>query len=155
MATRLREPPLPDYEADGVGWAEAQAAALLARRVDLLDWENLAEEVADVARSERDKLQSALRLVIMHLLKWDHQAAKRSRSWWTTIANQRDHAGQRLAENPSLRPRLAAIIAAGYRTARRDAASEMDVSVASLPAECPYSFDEIMMRPIEWDGELA
>lgn len=155
MATKLREPPLPDYEADGVGWAEAQTAVLLARRVDLLDWENLAEEIAGVARGERESLESALRLIAMHLLKWDHQSVRRSRSWWTTIANQRDSARNRLRDNPSLKPRLADIIADAYRVARRDAADEMDVSIKSLPAECPYSFDEIMTRPIEWDGELA
>jgi len=155
MATKLREPALPDYEADGVGWAEAQAAALLARRVDLLDWENLAEEIADVGKRERDTLESALRLVAMHLLKWDHQSERRSRSWWTTIANQRDGARKRLRENPSLRPRLAGIIEDAYRVARRDAANEMDIAIKSIPIECPYSFDEIMTRPIEWDGELA
>ena len=155
MATRLREPQLPDYEADGVGWAEAQAAALLARRVDLLDWENLAEEIADVGKHQREHLESALRLVVMHLLKWDHQSERRSRSWWTTIANQRHRATKRLRENPSLRPRLPEIIEDAYRTARLDAADEMDVPIKLLPHECPFSFDEIMTRPIEWDGELA
>lgn len=155
MATRLREPPLPEYEADAVGWAEAQAAALRARRVELLDWENLAEEIEGVARNERDHLESALRLVTMHLLKWENQSGRRSRSWWTTIANQRDRARKRLHENPSLRPRLSEIIEDAYRRARRDAADEMDMSAKLLPTECPYSFDEIMTRPIEWDGELA
>ena len=155
MATRLREPVLPDYDADGVGWAEAQTAALLARRVDLLDWDNLAEEIAGVARSEHDKLQSALRLVQMHLLKWDNQPERRSRSWWRTIADQRDSAAMRLDQNPSLRPRLGTILAGAYRGAQRNAAVEMKVRVDVLPPECPYSFDEIMTRPIEWDGELA
>jgi hypothetical protein len=54
MATRIK-PARPDgglYEADVVAWAEAQAEAPRAGRLDELDSENLAEDVADVGRRE-------------------------------------------------------------------------------------------------------
>ena len=42
-------------------------------------------------------------------------------------------------------------------TQRRDAAVEMRVLVRSgLPVEhVPITYDEMMTRPIEWDGEAA
>ncbi|MGQ5490883.1 DUF29 family protein [Thauera sp. ZXT1-4] len=46
----------PDYSTDPSAWAECQAAALRSRQVDRLDWDNLAEEVLDVARGERREL---------------------------------------------------------------------------------------------------
>lgn len=43
----------PDYDTDTAAWAEHQAAALHGRRVDSLDWDHLADEILDVARSAR------------------------------------------------------------------------------------------------------
>ena len=155
MATKLREPTLPNYEADGVGWAEAQAAALRDRRVDLLDWDNLAEEIDDVGRSRRDRVRSALTVSIAHLLKWDDQPSRRSVSWVIPVSEQRSRVISRLDENPSLRPRLAAMPAKAYRSGRNEAALQMGILSKTLPADCPYSYDEMMTRSIEWNGEIA
>ena len=155
MATRLRELPLPTYEGDAAGWAIAQAAALRDQRIDLLDWENLAEEIADVAGRERDKMESALRLVLSHMLKWEYQPMRRSRSWFNTVNEQRRRVTRQLRENPSLRHGLPKSILESYADAKGEASVDMDAHPRIFPAECPYSFDEIMTRPIEWDGELA
>jgi hypothetical protein len=56
------------YETDLVAWAEAQAEALRAGRLDELDLENLAEEIADVSRREAEALGSHLETLILHLL---------------------------------------------------------------------------------------
>lgn len=155
MATKLREVPLPAYGSDAAGWAEAQAAALRERRIDLLDWDNLAEEIADVSGRERDKLESALATLLMHLLKWDHQPSRRGASWAITVAEQRRRIARGLTENSSLRPRVPDMVDHSYASGRNAAAIELQVSPKLFPSICPYSFDEIMTRPIEWDGELA
>ena len=46
-----------------------------------------------------------------HLLKWDYQPDKRSKSWRVTIRKQRREILQLLRENPSLKPYLAEAIA--------------------------------------------
>ena len=112
------------YDDDAYAWAFEQAALLRAGRWSELDIEHLADEIESVGKSERRELESALRLVLMHLLKWDHQPEKRSRSWTITIANQRDHAARTLAENRSLKPRLGDIVADAYRLARREASGD-------------------------------
>jgi hypothetical protein len=46
------------YDRDFYSWAREQARALLEHRIEELDWENLAEEVADLARGERYAFRS-------------------------------------------------------------------------------------------------
>jgi sugar (pentulose or hexulose) kinase len=60
------------YGRDFVRWAEAQAAALRAAAragaILPLDWEHLAEEVEDLAQSQRRELRSRLGTILEHLL---------------------------------------------------------------------------------------
>jgi hypothetical protein len=58
-----------------------------------LDIENLVEEVRDLSKRERDRVLSSLRLILHHLLKWDYQIHKRSRSWQNTIGRERNNIG--------------------------------------------------------------
>ena len=63
------------YDDDILLWSEQQASALrdLARsRRDLpnaIDWENVAEEIECVGRSEFAAVQSFVRLILVHLIK--------------------------------------------------------------------------------------
>src|SRR5262245_45371071 len=92
------EAPRPDssneparYDRDLYSWAVEQAALLRAGRVAEADVLNIAEEIDDVGNEQYDKLESALRVILLHLLKWDHQPERRSRSWWASIKVQRNH----------------------------------------------------------------
>ena len=155
MATQLKPGDGAAYETDVVGWADAQVAALLARRPDLLDWDNLAEEVGDVGKNQADALGSAIVLVLLHLLKWDFQPGRRSRSWVNSIGAHRGRAARLLRRAPSLKSRLPEILEEEYLIARRFAAAEMDIPTRDLPADSPYDWDTLMTRPIAWDGEEA
>ena len=88
------------YDTDVAAWAESQAAALRQRSVNALDWDHLAEEIEGVAANQRREIRSRLRVLCMHLLKWQYQPEHRSRSWRTTIATQRDDLGDVLADSP-------------------------------------------------------
>ena len=59
------------YDQDFVLWTEKQAAALRAAKGSNLplDWENLAEEIASLGKSDRRELRSQIRRVLRHLLK--------------------------------------------------------------------------------------
>ena len=59
------------YEQDFFLWAKEQAAALrLAKNSNLpLDWENLAEEIESLGKSDRRELRSQIRRILRHLLK--------------------------------------------------------------------------------------
>jgi predicted DNA-binding ribbon-helix-helix protein len=84
------EPARAEYERDFYSWSIEQARLLREGRTDALDRDNLAEEIESLGREQFNKLVSALRVAIMHMLKWDHQPAKRSRSWMLSIAKVAD-----------------------------------------------------------------
>jgi hypothetical protein len=139
------------YEDDLYTWVSEQVDLLRAGRLDQIDAENVAEELSDVGAEQYDKLESALEVLLMHMLKWDHQAERRNRSWRLTIQEQRLRAAKQLRKNPGLKSRLAEAVEDGFRLGRVRAAREMKVEVEALPASCPYDWDAIMHREFNSD----
>ena len=137
------------YDHDLYSWAVEQAALLRAGRISEADALNIAEEIDDVGNEQYDKLESALRLILLHLLKWDHQSERRSRSWTLSIAVQRKHVLKVLRKNPGLKPLADEAVAEAFETARLEAASETELEVETFPLECPYSWHDIMELPID------
>src|SRR3982751_6885999 len=105
------------YDRDLYGWAVEQAALLRAGRIAEADALNIAEEIDDVGNEQYDKLESALRLILLHLLKWDHQPERRSRIWRLSILVQRKHVEKVLRKNSGLRPHIQEAIGDGYGVA--------------------------------------
>ena len=138
------------YDRDLYSWAVEQAALLRAGRIAEADVLNIAEEIDDVGNEQYDKLESALRVILLHLLKWDHQPERRSRSWRGSIRAQRHRVQKVLRKNPGLKARLDEAVAEGYADARIEAANETGLEDDVFPVDCVYSFEEIMERPIDW-----
>jgi hypothetical protein len=88
MAKTLVRPSL--YDQDFLAWTEQQAALVRAGRLDQLDRDNLAEELDTMGRSEWGELENRVEVLLMHMLKWDHQPARRSRGWKATMREQRN-----------------------------------------------------------------
>ena len=135
-----------EYERDFYSWLMEQARHLRDGRFEALDCDNLAEEIESLGREQFNKLVSALRVLMAHILKWDHQAALRSRSWVLSIQEQRIEIADVLDDNPGLKPRLPEAIARAYRRARIEAAKETGLEEDKFPAVCPYAFDELITR---------
>ncbi len=144
-----KEPVRAEYMRDFYSWLMEQARHVREGRWDALDRENLAEEIESLGREQFNKLESALRVLLLHILKWDHQPERRSRSWLLSIDAQRLEIDDVLADNPGLRPRVAEALARGYRKARLEAAKETDLAADIFPDVCPYSFDDITTRPFK------
>jgi|KBSSwiS6_1023812.scaffolds.fasta_scaffold24176_2 hypothetical protein len=138
------------YDRDLYSWALEQAALLRAGKIAEADALNIAEELDDVGNEQYDKLESALRLILLHLLKWDHQPERRSRSWKGSIAVHRKHALKVLRKNPGLKSVSDEAMADAYETARVDAATQTGFEEERFPYDNPYSWDQIMERPIDW-----
>jgi hypothetical protein len=103
------------YEEDFVRWTEQQSSALRdAARVGSnlpLDWENLAEEIESLGRSQRHELRSRIAVILEHLLKLEHSPATDPRcGWMETIARERLDAERLLEDSPSLRGEVARMI---------------------------------------------
>ena len=119
--------PSPAYDADGYGWAMAQGRFLRERQLDAIDWDNVAEEIETMGRSERSVYRSQLARVLLHMLKWEAQPERRGVSWWLSITNGREEALQALKENPSLKAELQDIHEAALDKARRQAWGETGI----------------------------
>jgi hypothetical protein len=68
------------YRTDFYAWTKKQAALLQAEEFEKLDLPNLVEELEAIGNSQRTEVISRLKVLVMHLLKWQFQADHRSRS---------------------------------------------------------------------------
>jgi len=136
------------YERDFYAWLLTQVSALRERRFSDLDLENLIEEVEDLARSIPREIRNRLKVVLVHLLKWQFQPSKRSTSWEVTLLEQRDQLEQLLEQNPSLRRQVPDLIQRAYATAGKIAGKEMKFEKYRwqqlLPPQCPWTPEQIL-----------
>src|SRR5262249_28082624 len=117
-----------------------------------LDWENLAEEVEDLGKAERHRLEGHLESLLMHLLKWVHQPQRRSRSWRNSMQEHRFRIQRVLRDNPSLKTTLPQVFADAYAGARFSAERETGMDLTAFPESCPWSVEDAM-RDDFWPGE--
>jgi hypothetical protein len=130
------------YERDYYTWALEQARALREKRIEELDWENLAEEVGDLARRDAHSLRSQLARLLAHLLKWQLQPTRRTNSWRGSIRGARDAIRELLDESPGLKPRLPELLEKAYRAGVNLAVEETNLDVSRFPAASPWTFEE-------------
>ena len=130
------------YDSDLHAWALRTAADIRAGAPDV-DWHNVAEEIESLGRSEEAKLVSLLEIILIHLLKWQHQPVRRSRSWELTLAEHRRRLERHLRRNPSLQASVQESLDDAYDTARFRAANETGLELTAFPEQCPYTWDRV------------
>lgn len=140
----MKEPAAGLYEADYHAWTQQQAAALKRGDFASLDLPNLVEEIESLGRSEERELESRLAQLMMHLLKFQFQADRQTRSWAETIREQRRRVELGLRRTPSLRPQLAGFVADAYGDARLLAERETRLGIETFPEQCPYTAEQVM-----------
>ena len=141
------------YADDFYTWTQEQSARLRAGDLTALDLQNLAEEIESLGKSEFNSLVSAWRVLLLHMLAFDHQPARRTRSWTLSIKEQRKEASFVLKDNPGLESRLDEALERAYDTARLKAARETRLPLATFPETCPYTRDEMLTRPFAIDPD--
>ena len=138
--------PHPCYESDFYSWSLDQARLVREGRWDEVDRDNVAEEIESLGREQFNKLESALRVLLLHILKWDYEPQKRSRSWVLSIKEQRLALKAILADDPGLKPRIHEALTRAYGRACVRAAKETGLDETVFPETCSYSFDDITTR---------
>lgn len=91
-----------------------------------------------MGRRDRRELESRLRVLLTHLLKWQRQPAHRSASWLATIREQRKQITRKIRDLPSLEPVVDEAIAKIYVDARENAVRESGLPASDFPASCPF-----------------
>ena len=135
------------YDTDILTWSERQAELL--RRVgagemvnDQVDWENVAEEVESVGRSQLAKVKSLLVQALAHMLKAEAWPLSREVPHWRAEAlGFRGDAAD--IYTPSMRQRID--VAELYTRAVRRVPETMDgQGPLPLPEVCPVTLDELL-----------
>ncbi len=133
------------YAKDFYAWLQEQVGHLRAKQWHALDLEHLVEELDALGNEQRHAIESHLRILLIHLLKWAYQdrPPRRERSWRASINNARAEIELRLKRNPSLRRELPDYLAWAYPKAQRDAASETGLPQGRFPQMCPWTLDQL------------
>jgi len=134
---------MSDYQKDFYSWTCEQAELLRAGQFNELDISNLVEEIETMGRSEKRELQSRLMVLLVHLLKWQYQPARRGRSWILTIKGQRIHLEDVISDNPGLKPQLLSLLNNAYRLAIVEVSKQTMLEESIFPVKCPWTLDQI------------
>ena len=116
------------YDRDFLLWTEEQATALRrSKGANLpLDWENLAEEIESLGKSQRRELGAQIRRALRHLYKLEASPVSDPRAGWRgSIQEARADIEDVLTESPSLRREVDALIAKQTRIAAELAAADL------------------------------
>jgi hypothetical protein len=132
------------YEEDFYAWLLKSAELLRQGRFAELDLEQVAEELEGVARSDKRQLINRLAVLLAHLLKWQYQPERQSKSWQRTIREQRKRISLLLDDSPSLKYEIEQKLANAYEIAVLSAANETGLDEDHFPESCEYTVDEVL-----------
>jgi hypothetical protein len=140
------------YHDDYYAWTKSQAEALRAREAgeNALDYDNLAEELEDLGRSEARACESQVENILTHLLKIAYEGGPTAPHWAVEIMAFRR--GLRRNLSPSLSARLPTGLADLYRDVRALMLARYAVEgrPVALPETCPYTWEDVLGRGTEW-----
>ena len=132
------------YDEDLYAWSRDQADRLRALRPAQFDWENVAEEIESLGKSDRRSVQSDLKIVLLHLIKWKYQPQKRKSGWRSSINEHRDRIERIIEDSPSLAGVPASSLRAEYRKARKQALEDTKLPASDVPETCPFSVEQVL-----------
>jgi hypothetical protein len=134
------------YEEDIVLWAEQQAERLRARigGDNELDYENLAEEIDTVGRTEARGAESLTEVILAHLLKIEFIGpAETVNHWKVEVKAARRGLAKYLS--PTLNKRIPERLQDIYADALGEVTDNYEPD-PPLPEACPYSWAEVRDR---------
>jgi hypothetical protein len=132
------------YETDFAKWLETTAQLLKEQRFTELDLDNLIEEIEALSRSDKREIRSRLIKLLSHLLKYTYQPEKRSKSWTSTILEQRRQISLILEDSPSLRNYVTEVFTSCYEKARHEAVDETELFIDQFPPTCPFAEADVL-----------
>jgi hypothetical protein len=135
------------YDHDYVQWLTEVVKCLKYGTFDQLGSENLQYLLAELeamGRSEKRAIESNLRVLLLHLLKWSYHPQRRSRSWQSSIQEHRIRIRKALRDSPSLNNYLSEVFAETYEDASVLAACETGLSKDAFQRPCPWSLNQVL-----------
>jgi hypothetical protein len=131
------------YDEDFFAWTREVAEALRSGNIDPGDVEHVAEEIEDMGKRDRRELLFRLKVLLIHLIKWEIQPSRRSPSWLASIEEQRSQIDLVLQDSPSLVREAADRLNEVWVSAQRAASQETGVAI-EISSECPVPIGVIL-----------
>jgi len=144
---------MSDYDTDLVVWSQHQSDLLrrmaAGERVnDQVDWENVAEEIESLGRSDRRELRSRVQTILVHLIKLLASPAAEPRSGWLqTVRRERTGVRVLIKDSPSLKPIIPALIDEELPEARTNVSADLadcGEQPATDPATLTFTTDQVL-----------
>ncbi|MDJ0509278.1 MAG: DUF29 domain-containing protein [Crocosphaera sp.] len=133
-----------EYEKDYYSWLLETAYLLEEGRFSEVDVPNLIDEIESMGKSQKRAIESYLKVLLLHLLKWKYQPSYRCGSWKASIRNSRWGINKRIKESPSLKNYPTEVIEECYKIARENAADETGLPVAIFPNSLEFKIKEVL-----------
>jgi Domain of unknown function DUF29 len=143
VAETTTQAPISLYLEDETAWLDLTSRLVAEGRFHEVDAASLSEYLSDMAIRDRREVMSRLVVLLTHLLKWDHQPAKRTANWESTILTQRNDL-QDIFQSRTLRNHALDILDSAYVRAVRLAAIQTRLPEQSFPTTCPYSLSDLL-----------
>lgn len=147
MVSQLRQSYKALYSADYNLWLEQTVQKLRAQDLDGIDWEHLIEEVEDLGRSEKRRIESLLTRLFEHLLKlkyWQSEQEYNKAHWEGEIINFRKQLKRDLKASPSLKRYLAEVFDECYQDGRDIAAKRSQLPLETFPDRPIADLEQIL-----------
>ena len=135
------------YETDYNLWVLETVKQLENKEFNTVDWDNLLEELSDLSRREKRKVERLLMRLFEHLLKlqcWEDEIENNRGHWEAEILNFRKQIKKELKASPSLKPYLDKIFAECYQDGREIAAARSRLPLETFPEPPIATLEEIL-----------
>lgn len=143
------------YEKDFQLWIQQTIEQLQQQNFTALDVEHLIEELTELGKSEKNRLESNLMVLLAHLLKLRVQKdapEMMKASWYNSVDEHRQCVQKQLQQTPSLKSFFTTAIQNAYIDSRRLAIKEgkraqFGVRIPheeEYPKVCPFSIEQIL-----------
>jgi hypothetical protein len=133
------------YEIDDYLWIQETVNLLKAKRFTELDLDNLIEELEDLGKEKKYKVESLLEQIIRHLLLleyWQDEQKRNKRHWQAEILNFRIQLNKRLTTN--FRNYLQDNLSNIYNDGRDYV--KIKSGLNNFPKDCPYTLEQLLDR---------
>jgi hypothetical protein len=135
------------YETDYNLWVLETVKQLENQELNDVDWENLLEELSDLSRREKRRLESLLMRLFEHLLKlqyWEDEIENNRGHWEAEILNFRKQIKKELKASPSLKPYLLEIWEECYQDGREIAAAHSQLPLETFPETPIATLEQVL-----------
>ena len=149
MQSMAEEVPMKSitYDRDLLLWIEEQTDLYRAGRLAELDLGHIFDELEAAGNEQRIALQTALRNILIRLLKLAlSPPSDLSSRWIDEITNFRDQAQAKFEQSPSLQRHAAELFSKAWIQARRSTEKSFSASCqhVTMPAENPFSLAQAL-----------